>query len=89
MSTITSEKAHRRRALRPERISLGDQDAVRNDILAREQGVNERTINREDVEGAPFMYFGGVKYRPERDYRAFKTSRIKYKKPAAKKRRAS
>jgi hypothetical protein len=89
MSDITTEKINRRREMRPERISLGDQDAVRNDVLAKEQGVSERTLNREDKDDAPYMYFGGVKYRPERDYRAFLVSRIKHKKPAAKKRAAS
>ena len=59
-----SEKTIRRREARPERISLGDQDAVRNDIVAKEEGSSERTLNRKDKDGAPFMYFGGCKYRP-------------------------
>ena len=41
---------------------------VRNDILAREMGVSERSVNRGDKEGAPFRFFGGIKYRPELAY---------------------
>ncbi len=83
-----SEKSIRRREARPERISLGNQDAVRNDIVAKGEGSSERTLNRKDKDGAPFLYFGGCKYRPERDYQEFMTSRILRMQPA-KKRAAS
>lgn len=65
-----------RRAQRPERIDLGDDEGLRNDLVAREQGVSERTVNWGDAFGAPFIMIGGVKYRPIRAYRQFLTSQI-------------
>jgi hypothetical protein len=57
------------RAMRPERIDLGGgRSAVRNDIVAEEQGASERGVNRDDPKGAPYMYFCGVKYRPYPEY---------------------
>ena len=61
---------------RPERIDIGDDHLVRNDLIAKEQGTSERTINRSDAYGAPFTYVGGVKYRPIGAYRQFLASRI-------------
>jgi hypothetical protein len=65
-----------RRAQRPERIDIGADTLVRNDLLAREQGVSERTLNRSDAKGAPFVLVGGVKYRPIGAYRKWLATRI-------------
>ena len=67
----------RRRSARPERIMIGGVEFARNDVLAAEQGnVTERTINRGDKDGAPFVYIGGVKYRPVEEYHKFLLGRI-------------
>lgn len=76
IDTIIKNEASPRRALRPARIDLGDDIGLRNDLVAQEQGVHERTINRGDAKGAPFIMIGGVKYRPIRAYRQFLTSQI-------------
>ncbi len=75
LSTSTSSQS-RRRTARPERIDLGDEELVRNDIIAREFGATERTLNRGDAKGAPFVYVGGVKYRPINRYREYLTAQI-------------
>lgn len=75
-----------RRAQRPERLTISGEEWVRNDIVAKEQGTTERTLNRGDAQGAPFTYVGGVKYRPERQYHEFLTSRIQVKGRSARKR---
>ena len=66
-----------RRAQRPERLTFAGQELVRNDVIAREQGTTERTLNRHDAQGAPFMYVGGVKYRPIQRYHEFLLSKVK------------
>jgi hypothetical protein len=79
-----------RRQTRPERINIGDDELVRNDIIAKEYGATERTINRGDVKGAPFTYVGGVKYRPLKRYREFITSQIQTRgQPPARRQRSS
>jgi hypothetical protein len=77
----------RHRSTRPERIILGSTEYVRNDVLARELAVCERTINRGDIEGAPYRYFGNCKYRPTELYAAFIASGIQSRKPRPPKRR--
>jgi hypothetical protein len=69
----TSAPGHGRpqRAGKPERIDIGTDELIRNDILAGEHGVSERTLNRGDAKGAPYILIGGVKYRPRRGYREF------------------
>jgi hypothetical protein len=76
----------RRRQTRPERIVVGDEIFARNDVLAARYGVSERTLNRGDAEGAPFLFFGGVKYRPEKRYDAFILSGIKQTEPPKRRR---
>jgi hypothetical protein len=83
-TTITSRHC---RASKPERITVGDETFVRNDVLAKEQGASERTINRLDAEGAPYTYLAGVKFRPLERFHAFLLSRIRVRKPP--KRRAA
>jgi hypothetical protein len=65
----SSTKSTHTRALRPERIDFGNgKVAVRNDVVADEQGASVRAVNRDDPKGAPFLYICGVKYRPYPDY---------------------
>jgi hypothetical protein len=75
---VTIERVGRRgRSSKPERIPMaGGDTAVRNDIVALEVGETERTLNKGDREGAPYVYFGGVKYRPINEFRAFRSSKI-------------
>jgi len=83
MSDLASNapRNSRRRESRPERISLGDEELVRNDIIAKDHGTSERTVNRGDAKGAPYTYIGNVKYRPLKAYRQFLASGIKQIKP--------
>jgi hypothetical protein len=76
----------RRREAHPERITIGGETFVRNDILAREQGESERSLNRNDARGAPFRFFGGVKYRPLRLHAEFVMRTIQNRKPPPSKR---
>lgn len=77
-----------RRAQRPERLTINGEVWVRNDIAAAGQGITERSLNRGDAQGAPFAYVGGVKYRPERQYHEFLTSRIQVKGRSPQRKRA-
>ena len=76
----------RRRELHPERISIADEIFVRNDIQAKELGISERSVNRDDRRGAPFVFIGGVKYRPAKRYAAFIMGRIQVRQPPPHKR---
>ena len=58
----------RRREAHPERITVGSTTFERNDITAARLGETVRTMNKRDRNGAPFQYFGGIKYRPLPDY---------------------
>jgi hypothetical protein len=64
------------RAQRPERIPIPGDELVRNDIVARDEGVTERSLNRGDAQGDPYTFVGGVKYRPLRAHQEFRASRI-------------
>ena len=64
------------RAERPERLVIGGKTFTRNDVVAKQQGCNERTVNRGDKLGAPFLFVAGVKYRPDKEYAEFLLSRI-------------
>jgi hypothetical protein len=70
---------HRARSAHPERITLNDDELVRNDLIAAELGTSERSVNRGDADGAPFVLVGGIKYRPIRAYRQYLAARIKQK----------
>ena len=61
----------RRRQAHPERLVIGDETFIRNDLLAQELGVSERSLNRGDRDGAPFTFIGGIKYRPRKRYDNF------------------
>src|SRR5215471_2800863 len=82
MDTIDEQPLDpRRREAHPERITVGGEVFVRNDIKAKEQGESERSLNRGDARGAPFRFFGGVKYRPERLHAEFIMKTIQVRKP--------
>jgi hypothetical protein len=78
----------RRRELHPERVVIGDETFVRNDIQAKELGCSERSVDRGDKHGAPFLFIAGIKYRPARRYAAFMLSRIQVRGPQSHKRKA-
>jgi hypothetical protein len=81
MDTTTEPRLDpRRRELHPERVTVGDETFVRNDIKAKELGESERSLNRGDKHGAPFLFIGGIKYRPEKRYAAFIMDRIQVRK---------
>lgn len=61
----------RRRELHPERITVGSTVFERNDITAARFGETERSANKRDKQGAPFAYFGNIKYRPRDEYDEF------------------
>jgi hypothetical protein len=75
------------RSDRPERMMIGGEEMVRNDVLAREEGTTERTINRGDARGAPFIMLYGVKYRPIERYHRFMLAQIQVRNQPPKKRR--
>jgi hypothetical protein len=79
----------RRREAHPERITVGGETFIRNDVLAREQGESERSLNRGDARGAPYRFFGGVKYRPERLHAEFVLKSIQSHKPQPQRRKQS
>lgn len=54
----------RRREAHPEQIIIGDETFDRNDISAKRYAESVRSHNRRDKEGAPYLFLGGVKYRP-------------------------
>jgi hypothetical protein len=55
----------------PESIEVGGTTFQRNDIVAKRYGETERTVNRKDRDGAPYTFFGGIKYRPQPDFDNF------------------
>jgi len=75
------------RSARPERIDIGDDELVRNDIIARDERRSERGLNRGDADGAPYTYVGAVKYRPIKRYQKFLASRIRQAQPLSRHRR--
>jgi hypothetical protein len=77
----------RSRQLHPERIVFTGETFVRNDVQARELGISERSVNRDDRLGAPFIFIGGVKYRPAKRYADFILSRVQVRQPALAKRK--
>jgi hypothetical protein len=83
MDTEEQRLDPRRREAHPERIAVGDETFIRNDKLAEEYGVSERSIDRGDRDGAPFRFIGGVKYRPKSRYDQFIINSIQEGKPRA------
>jgi hypothetical protein len=89
MDTATQEQpiGRRRREAHPEHIIAGGRTYERNDIASKKYSESERSANRRDPKGAPFVFFGGVKYRPQPDYDNFIASTIQQRKPASRKRK--
>jgi hypothetical protein len=87
MDTTEQRLDPRRRELHPEQIVVGDETFIRNDKMAERHGVSERTVNRGDRDGAPYRFFGGVKYRPRSRYEQFILNSIREGKPRAPKRK--
>jgi hypothetical protein len=77
------------REAHPAVIVAGNRTYHRNDIAAKAYSESERSANRRDPKGAPYVYFGGVKYRPQPDYDNFIASMIMRHKPVAPKRQGS
>jgi len=77
----------RRREAHPEQITVGGEVFVRNDIQAKQLGCSERSINRGDRDGAPYLFIGGCKYRPQQRYAAFLLNSIQTRQPRTGKRK--
>ena len=89
MTDITEDRPRldrRCREAHPERITIGDVMFVRNDIAAENICESERTLNRRDADGAPYILLGGIKYRPEKLLNEFLLDGIKTNKPQPPKR---
>jgi hypothetical protein len=88
MDTNTQDRAldPRRREAHPEHIVAGNRTYERNDIAAGKYHESERSANRRDPKGAPYVFFGGVKYRPQPDYDNFIASTIQQRKPQPRRR---
>jgi hypothetical protein len=77
MSSPDLKADPRRRDRRPERINIGSDELVRNDLIARELGTSEKTLSRGDKKGAPYTLIGNVKYRPIAAFRAYLAPQIR------------
>jgi len=77
----------RHRERHPERIEIGGVVLVRNDVQARQLGVSERSIDRGDKDGAPFVFIGRIKYRPQQRYADFILSKIQEGRPRRRRRK--
>jgi hypothetical protein len=71
MYITTPEFDKRRKQNHPERIVIGGKTLERNDVTAQRYGESERTANRRDRLGAPYIFIGNIKYRPQPDYDDF------------------
>jgi hypothetical protein len=78
-SSTKTSAGRRTRSAHPARIELNDDELVRNDLIAAEVGTSERSVNRGDANGAPFVLVGGIKYRPIKAYRTYLAEQIKRK----------
>jgi hypothetical protein len=83
MQTTQADQPRDRRCrdMHPERIVVGDTTFERNDITAKRYGITERTLNNGDKEGAPYQYFGNIKYRPIKAHDAHVLARIRSQRP--------
>jgi hypothetical protein len=79
----------RRIEARPERIVVGDEVFIRDDVYARSRAQSRKTLSRQDALGMPYRFFSNVKYRPEKRADAFIIGTIKVQKPTPPKRRRS
>lgn len=68
-------------------IQIPGDELVPNEALAQEWDCTERTLNRYDKRGLPFVMVGGRKFRPlnaARDWLAGNIKRLNPKRGAAK-----
>jgi hypothetical protein len=72
-----------RRSARPERITIAGKEFARNDVLAAEGGITERTLNRGDARGDPYLMLYGVKYRPVEEHAAYLLGKVKRRNQAS------
>jgi hypothetical protein len=79
----------RDRRAHPEAITIGDEVFDRNDVSAKRYSESERSHNRRDREGAPYLMIAGIKYRPRGRLATHILSRIQTRKPEQPKRRKS
>jgi hypothetical protein len=77
----------RRREAHPEIIVVGDETFERNDIRAKKLSMSVRSLNQYDANGAPFIFLGGVKYRPVKQHDAFVLASIQRQRRIRPKRR--
>ena len=77
----------RRREAHPERVAIGGETFERNDVRARTLHMSERSLNRGDRLGAPYVFLGGIKYRPVERHDAFILASIQQRKPPSPKRK--
>jgi hypothetical protein len=72
MHDTTTQRLDRRcKHNHPERIVVGGKTLERNDVVAQRYGESERSVNRRDLKGAPYIRIGNIKYRPQPDYDDF------------------
>jgi hypothetical protein len=76
MYITTPELDKRRKQNHPERIVVGGRTLERNDVTAKRYGESERSTNRRDRQGAPYIFISNIKYRPQPDYDEFVLARI-------------
>lgn len=69
------------REAHPERIEVGGKVLERNDVAAAKLGESERSANRRDRLGAPYIFISNIKYRPQPDYDNFVLRGIQQHKP--------
>jgi hypothetical protein len=62
-SAAMPRRGGRPRSMRPERITLGDIEYIRNDVLAKQLGCCERTLNRGDRERYAAFIASGIRAR--------------------------
>lgn len=89
----TTTAAQSWREMRPEHITIAGEEFERNDVTARRYGTTERSVNRGDANGAPYLTLHGVKYRPTKRYDEFIRSKVQIRKakplaPPVRRRRA-
>jgi hypothetical protein len=90
MESRTNDKPldKRCREAHPEVLVISGKTLERNDFVAKKYTESERTVNRRDREGAPYIYISNIKYRPQPDYDDFLLANyIKVDKPEPAKRR--
>jgi hypothetical protein len=66
MAITAPTSGRHRRDSKPEYVVIGDETFRRNDVAAAARAMCERTYNRHDKAGNPFIKLAGTKFRPER-----------------------